>query len=317
MHRHKTWLASLALLLAACGGSSESTAQPADGLAVVATTSVLGDVVRNVVGDAATVEVLMGPGSDPHEFQPSARQAESIRTADLVVAVGLGLEEGLIDVIEAEGANVLELADMLDPIPFAEHGEETEADEGAHPEEEDELGHGGEDPHFWQDPTRVATAADLIAERLAGIDASTDWVANADAYADELRTVDAEIEQELAAIPEDRRKIVTNHEAFGYFADRYGFEIIGVVIPGGSTLAEPSASDLADLVAELEEEGVTAIFAENTNPSALADAVAAELGTEVQVYELYSDSLGEPGSVADTYVGMIESNAATILEALS
>jgi zinc/manganese transport system substrate-binding protein len=120
----------------------------------------------------------------------------------------------------------------------------------------------------------------------------------------------------LSPIPPEARKIVTNHEASGYFADRYGFEIIGTVIPGGSTLAEPSAADIADLVNELREEGVTAIFAENTNPTVLAETVAAELGSEVEVFELYSDSLGEPGSGADTYIGMIRSNAETVATAL-
>lgn len=309
----------------------DTTAAPAPTLTIVATTTILGDVVANVVGDFATVEVIMGPGTDPHDFQPSAQQAELIQTADLVVANGLGLEEGLLDVIEtaeAAGTPVLELADMLDPIPFGEgedhdHSEdehEHSEEEGDHSEEEGDdhaHEHGSEDPHFWQDPTRMATAAGLIADELTAIDAATDWSAGADAYAAELTALDAEITELLSGIPDESRKIVTNHEAFGYFADRYGFTVIGTVIPGGSTLAEPSAAELADLIAEIEEEGVTAVFAENTNPSALADAVAAELGTEIGVYELYSDSLGEPGSEADTYIGMIRANATTVAEALS
>lgn len=316
-HR-STLVLALATILAACGAGGDTapdnTAGGADPsgepLMVVATTSVLGDVVRNIVGDAATVEVIMGIGADPHDFEASAQQVAAIQGADLVVANGLGLEEGLIDIIEtaeAEGKPVIELADLLDPIPFTEG--EDHSDEG-------EQGHGDQDPHFWQDPSRMATAVDLIADQLTAIDGSIDWHVRADAYAAELTALDAEIEVLLAGIADDQRTIVTNHEAFGYFADRYRFEVIGTVIPGGSTLAEPSAADLADLVGEIEEEGVTAIFAENTNPSALAEAVAGELGTEIGVYELYSDSLGEPGSPAGTYIGMIRANAETVAAAL-
>jgi zinc/manganese transport system substrate-binding protein len=299
----------------------------AEPLMVVATTSILGDVVRNIVGDSATVQVIMGIGADPHDFEASAQQVAAIQAADLVVANGLALEEGLIDIIEtaeAEGTPVIELADLLDPIPFADphgHSDEEQSDGEGHSDEDEhsdegEQGHGDQDPHFWQDPSRMATAVDLIADQLTEIDGSIDWHVRADAYAAELTALDAEIEVLLAGIADDQRKIVTNHEAFGYFADRYRFEVIGTVIPGGSTLAEPSAADLADLVGEIEEEGVTAIFAENTNPSALAEAVAGELGTEIGVYELYSDSLGEPGSPAETYIGMIRANAATVATAL-
>jgi zinc/manganese transport system substrate-binding protein len=326
----------LALILAACGSGAATDSVPAPSgsatetglsgraggdLFVVATTSVLGDIVSNVVGDAATVEVIMGPGADPHDFVPSPRQVASIDNADLVVANGLGLEEALIDVLEAAeagGANVLELADRLDPIPFGEthgHGEgEHSGEESAHSEEEG--AHGDEDPHFWQDPVRVAEAVAIVGEELAAIDQSGPWQERAGAYAAEVTALHDEIETLLSPIPPEARKIVTNHEAFGYFADRYGFEIIGTVIPGGSTLAEPSAADIADLVNELREEGVTAIFAENTNPTVLAETVAAELGSEVEVFELYSDSLGEPGSGADTYIGMIRSNAETVATAL-
>jgi len=300
-------LTAAALVLAACGGGEDAadTTAATGALTIVATTSVLGDVVTNIVGAAATVEVIMGAGVDPHDFQPSPQQAAAIQSADLVIAVGLGLEEGLLDVIasaENDGTPVIELAAQLDPIAFAgSRGDES----------------GGEDPHFWQDPSRMATAVELIADRLGAIDGSVDWGATAAAYAAQLRALDAAIDEQLASIPAERRKIVTNHDAFGYFADRYGFEIVGVVIPGGSTLAEPSAADLAGIVATIEEERVTAIFAENTNPAVLAEAVAAELGGEVRVFELHSDSLGEPGSPAATYIGLLRTNAATVAGALS
>ncbi|MGF1667054.1 MAG: metal ABC transporter solute-binding protein, Zn/Mn family [Acidimicrobiia bacterium] len=337
---------------AAAPTTTEATVpSPTTDLVIVATTSILGDVVRNIVGDAATVDVIMGPGADPHDFEASAQQVAAILGADLVVANGLGLEEGLVDIletVEAEGTPVVELAGMLDPIPFADpHGhdhsdddhsdddhsdeehsdeehdhdddhsdEEAHSDEDHAKEEDDDHGHGDEDPHFWQDPARMAVAVGIIAEQLATIEPSVDWAVAADAYAAELTALDAEVEALLSGIPEESRKIVTNHEAFGYFAARYDFEVIGTVIPGGSTLAEPSAADLADLIGEIQEEGVTAIFADNVNPSALADAVAAELGSEVAVYELYSDSLGEPGSPGETYLGLIRANAETVATAL-
>lgn len=306
------------LLGTACGGGN---GQPSSEVSVVATTSVLGDVVANLVGDDARVEVIMPVGADPHDFEPSAQQAELLRQADLVVVNGLGLEEGLVDLIEAaeqEGANILELAPLLDPLPFAGHAEDEHQEEAGESEADEEHGQG--DPHFWQDPVRMAQAVEIIASRLAELEthlAPTEWNQRAAAYGTEILVAHATNEALLAAIPADQRKLVTNHEAFGYFADRYGFEIIGVVIPGGSTLGEPSAQDLAHLVEEMRHEGVRAIFAENTNPAALAEAVAAELGEAVTVVELYSDSLAEPGSPADTYIGLIEENARLVAEALT
>jgi zinc/manganese transport system substrate-binding protein len=272
----------LAMLIAACGGDSAATdttqasdsgaAQTDNGtpLSIVVTTTVWGDVVSNVVGDSADVEVLFPIGADPHDYQLSASQAASMQQADLVVVNGLLLEEGLLDVIEsleADGANILELAGLLEPIEFGE-GDHDHGDEEGHQDEEgdhdhgDEEGHdhGSQDPHIWMDPLRVADAAELIAEELANLDSSVDWMANATAYADELRALDAEVVSMLAGVPEERRKLVTNHHAFGYFADRYGFEVVGTVIPGGATLADPSSAELAGLVEVLIDEGVNVIF---------------------------------------------------------
>jgi zinc/manganese transport system substrate-binding protein len=280
---------------------------------VVATTSILGDVVSNVVGDAAVVEVIMPAGTDPHEFQPSPRHVSAINNADLVVANGLGLEAALVDTVEAaeaDGVAVLELAGDLDPLPFAE-GEDHEGEEEQHADE-----HGEGDPHFWFDPTRVARAVDLIAQRLATVAPEIDWTARADIYRQEVLAIDTEVERILSAVPPDRRTLVTNHDALGYFADRYGFEVIGTVIPGGGTEAEPSARDLADLVALLEAEDVAVIFAENINPSGLAETVAAEAGHPVEVVELYTDGLGESGSGADSYLGLMLTDAMLIADAL-
>ena len=175
---------------------------------------------------------------------------------------------------------------MLDPIAFgagghSHHDEDDnegastpgECDPDAGHEEgdhDDEDGHAHEegscDPHIWMDPLRVATAVGLIAGELAALDPSVDWMANAMLYADELRTLDEEVVAVLEVVPEERRKMVTNHEAFGYFADRYGFEVVGVVIPGGSTLADPSSADLAELVEIMTEENIDVIFGETISP---------------------------------------------------
>lgn len=304
----------MALLTAGCGTGSDVTDEPR--LRVVATTTVLGDVVENIVGDDATVEVLTPVGADPHDFQASAAQVALINQADLVVANGLGLEEGLEDVLEAaaaDGALVLEVAPLVDPIPF---GFETEhEDEADHEEHEDEADHGGDDPHVWLDPLRMADAASLIAERLAEIDSEIDWSSRAEQYAAALAAADVEIADILSSI--QVRLLVTNHDSLGYFADRYGFEVVGVVIPGGSTLGDPSSGALADLIEVMQHEGVRVIFGETTQPGALAEAIAAELGDDVRIVSLYTGSIGEPGSGADTLVGMLQTNAERIAEALA
>jgi ABC-type Zn uptake system ZnuABC Zn-binding protein ZnuA len=157
---------------------------------------------------------------------------------------------------------------------------------------------------------------DLIAERLATVAPEIDWAARAATYRQEVLATDAEVERILSTVPADRRTLVTNHDSLGYFADRYGFEVIGTVIPHGGTEAEPSARDIADLVSLLEAEDVAVIFAENIDPSGLAEAVAAEVDHPVEVVELYTDGLGEPGSGADSYVGLLLTDAMLIAEAL-
>jgi zinc/manganese transport system substrate-binding protein len=283
---------------------------------VVATTSVLGDLVGNVVGDEATVDVLLPIGADPHDYQPSARQLALVNEADLVVANGLRLEEGLADALEsaeADGANVLEVAPQVDPIRLDATGSEDDpCDPTAEPAETVRC-----DPHVWTDPVRMAAAARIVAAELAALDGSIDWESNAERYAERLLAADEEIATALDAVPGERRILVTNHDSLGYFADRYGFEVVATVIPGGSTLGEPSSAELAELVAMIGETGVPAIFAENVEPSTLAEAVAAEVGSGVAVVQLHTDSLGEAGSGADTLIGMLLTNADRIVAAMT
>ena len=300
----------LVLALAGCGGTAGTTTSGACGaLDIVVTTSILGDVVSRVAGEGATVEVLMPIGADPHSFQASASQAAALREGDLVVVNGLGLEEGLSDVItgaEADGATVVAAASFVETIPFA-----ALAGDGAG--ESFDL-----DPHIWTDPQRMAEVAAGLGEVLAAADPACAGArrAAAAAYSRELLDLDGEIAGILAVIPAEQRKLVTNHRSLGYFAERYGFEVVGAIIPGGATLAEPSPADLAALTDTLRREGVRAIFTESTRPAALAEALAAELGEQVAVVGLYTESLGEAGSGAETYIGMQRLNAERIAAAL-
>ncbi len=332
----------VAVLLAGCGSSTaddpedtstggeaalqttvvpdeEPTSAPStsgERLTVVATTSMLGEVVRAVAGDNADVEVLIPVGADPHDFSPSSQQVAALADADLVVANGLTFEGAFEDVIDsAEGANLVEVAALVDPIPFAVEGDHGER-EGHDLDDGHGHDHGEFDPHIHMDPLRMADAADVVAAELTELDPTVDWATGAADFSDEMTALDARIVEILSAVPEERRVLVTLHDAMGYFADRYGFTVVGTVIPGGSTLAEPSSADLAELVHEIEEQDVPAIFAEGTVSATLGEAVGAEVGRPIAVVPLYVDSLGEPGSGADTLAGMLQTNATRIAEAL-
>lgn len=303
-------LMALALILGACA----TPAEPYQELTIVATTSILGDVVANVAGDDATVEVLIPLGVDPHEFQASSAQVAQISNADLVVVNGLGLEESLFDVLagaESDGARVLEIGPMIDPIVYSGPVHDDDDDDD-HDDDDHDL-----DPHIWMDPVRMADAARLIAAELSAIDSGVDWAARAESYAGELLDLDAEIAAMLMTVPPALRSLVTNHATFGYFADRYGWEVLGTVIPGVSTLSAPSSADLAELVSLIEQEGVRAIFVETTSPEVLAQAVAAEVGSKVEVVELHTESLSAPGAEADSLIGLLRSNASLITRALT
>ena len=283
---------ALVLLLGACDGSDQS-----HGLTVVATTTMLGDVVGNVVGEDADVVTLLPIGADPHDFQLSARQVAVLNEADLVVANGLGLEGSMNDILTAavsDGANLLEVGPLLDPM---------------HVGDED-------DPHVWIDPIRMAEAVWVIATEMSLIDDSVNWADRADVYGIELLEVNAEIQRVLGIVAEDDRRLITNHESLRYFATRYNFTVVGTVFPGGASPVTPSSAYLADLVTTMQAEEAGVIFAEAAEPTTLAETVADEVGGEVQVVELFIGSLGEPGSSAENLIDMLLTNARRIAEAL-
>jgi len=309
-------LGAFGLLLASCA-SSGAEVTPAQGAAtVVVTTNILGDVVTNLVGDQVEIVTIMPVGSDPHEFQASAQQVAQIESADAIVANGAGFEEGLLDVIEAQeaaGVPVFEAMEAIEPLEFGED----EHDE--HGDDEHSDDHSGADPHFFTDPARMAIAAEgivtFLAANIEGLD-EDDLDATSAGYITELRAVDAEVAEIVDVIAPDQRVLVTNHEVFSYFAERYGFEVVGTVVPGGSTLGGASAQVLADLAEDIEREGVPAIFADTSSSDELAQTLATEVG-EVEVVELYSESLGSSDSDGATYVQMTRTNAERIAAALA
>jgi ABC-type Zn uptake system ZnuABC Zn-binding protein ZnuA len=328
-----------ALALAACGGDDELDAAAAsDGPLVIATTSLWADVTSLVACDGlARVEHLIPIGADSHGYEPSLADRGRLEEATLVVANGLDLEEGLVDTLDAvadDGTAVFEVAEHLSTLPSeatdehegGDHGDEhhDEHEGGDHGDEHhdeheggdhDEHDHDGDDPHVWFDPTRVAEALPALGDALvaAGLDRDSVDECLAAAIA-ELEAVDAEVAELLTAVPIERRRLVTNHEALGYFADRYDFEIIGTVIPGGSTLGEVSPADLVELQEAITEAAVPAVFAEIGLTDDDITALADRLG--VEVVSLHTESLGEPGTGAESYAGVMRSNATAIAGAL-
>lgn len=324
--------------LTACSSEDttvESVQETSDSVTVVATTTMLGSVAEQIAACAdtgSTVTTLMPIGADPHDFSPSSAQVAAMVQADVVVANGLGLEAGLDDALEnaaSDGATVLEVAELVDPIPFGEHGDERgddHADEHSDDHNDDEIkeedhsddehDHGDEDPHFWFDMNRMASVAQIIGNELAtsGGQVYADCGAQ---VAEEIRAAEAEVRAALESVPADQRILVTDHDALGYLADVYGYEIAGTVIPAGTTLAEPSSADLAELVEVMQQEGVQVVFTNTADPSALSDAVAAEVGGDVQVVNLYVGSLGGPDSGAEDYLSMMRTNADLISSALT
>lgn len=280
------------------GGLAAAPSKAGEARKIVVTYAVLGSLVRELVGGSADVEVLMPNGVDPHDWQPSAKDVEAIGEADLVVANGLDLEEALHDVLaEAEDAGipVFRAAEHVDlrPIGVGEAGSSAEhADETAE-EQAGEHGAGSGDPHFWTDPLAMKSVvrdlATLLEERfdLPVAGAARELEARLDA-------LDKRVEDTLSAIPAVDRKLVTGHDSMGYFADRYGFTLVGALIPSISSQAEASAADLAELTEQIEALGVSVIFIEIGTPSSVADAIADETGATL--VELPSHNLPDDGS---------------------
>lgn len=309
--------AVIGAVLAGCASDGPGAATTGDdgstAPSVVVTTSILGDIATDVLaGSGASVEVLLPPGADPHGYAPSAADGLTLREADLVVAVGLGLEAGLEDTLaaaEADGVEVLRVGELVDPIGYGGSG---------HADADDDAGeHEGLDPHVWLDPLRTAEIGQQIAAAYAELapGAADTVAAAADSYEDELLALDAELRALVDTLPEERRQLVTNHDALGYLAARYDLEVIATVLPGTSADADVTAAGFTELVQLLHETGVPAVFAETTSSDRLARALAGEVG-DIEVVELYTGSLGAPGSPGETLVGMLRTDIERIVAAL-
>ncbi|MEW6583844.1 MAG: metal ABC transporter substrate-binding protein, partial [Actinomycetota bacterium] len=283
--------------LAACGDDASSTGgRPT----ILVTHAVLGSVVKDLAGDRADVTVLMPAGVDPHEWRPSAKDVEEVRDADLVVANGLHLEEGLEDALEQaedDGVPVVEAAAAVEERRL-----------GADDPAADEHGAGATDPHFWTDPVQMSRVVDTLATEIRGR-LGLDLTDRAAALRTRLTALDRDAARILAAVPEERRILVTGHESLGYFARRYGFRVVGTVIPGLSSQAQVSASALAELKRDIAAQHATVIFTEIGTPTPVVEAIADETGA--RVVELPSHTLPADG----TYDGYIRELARRIADA--
>jgi zinc/manganese transport system substrate-binding protein len=320
-----------ALAVAGCGDSARNDGSAGSSeAAVVATTTIAADLVRNVGGDRVHVDSLVPAGADPHGHEPRPSDAVAISEGELVVKSGGDLDEWLDDLIENAGGEATEVT-LLDSVETIQggHAHEEEADEGEGREEDETSGdeareedeaHADEDldPHWWQDPRNAILAVEAIRDALikADPDGRQAYERNARAYTSELRVLDKEIERCMQKVPLDKRKLVTTHDALGYFAERYDIEVIGSVIPSLSTQAQPSAADVDALVEQIEDEGVEAIFPEAAVSQRLERAISRESGAEVGG-ELWTDSLGGDESGAETYLDAMRANANTLAEGMS
>lgn len=274
-------------------------------LRVVATTSIIGDVVAQVGGDAIQLTTLIGAGQDAHSYQPGAQDLTAVANADIIFINGWDLEENLIENLENIGQDV-----PIVPISA-----------GITPITSSEEDHHGADPHVWLDIENVAQWVTNVETVLIALDPANKAVyeQRATAYRMELAELRAFADAQMKAVPPENRFLVTNHDSLSYFAAAYDFNVIGTVIPSVSTLSEPSANDLADLLWKMQAHQVCTIFTETAVSDKLAQTVAAELDScsQIEVLPIYTDSIGLAGSGADSYIHLMQSNIATISKGLS
>jgi zinc/manganese transport system substrate-binding protein len=307
----------MSLLLTAYGNnSSNQPAAAANGakLKVVATFSILGELVQNIGGDKIALHTLVGPGGDTHTFEPSPKDSVALVDAKLIFENGLGLETWLNELYTASGSQAkrVVVTEGLELIAMA-HDEH----EATGPDEE--HGHGEFDPHVWHDVANVIREVETIRDVLTAADPANtkSYQANAESYLGQLKELDSWVVEEIKKIPANRRMLVTSHDTFGYLARRYGMEVIGSGLGSISTeTGDPSAAEVVKLIEEIKAVGVPAIFTENVANPKLMERVAAEAGVTLGP-QLYTDALGEPGSDGETYLKMMRYNVTTLVTALS
>ncbi|MFC2054497.1 metal ABC transporter substrate-binding protein [Chloroflexota bacterium] len=316
------WCFTVIIMLVACSSSITSTSEEihppdkeielAGKLKVLATTSIVSNVVSLVGGEEIVTTTLLPLGSDPHGFEPTPKDITKILDADVIFANGVGLEEFLDNLIESAGAQ--------NKVVYVSQGIELRQLESQPTQEgttdidyDDQV---GGDPHNWVDPNNVMVWVHNIKDTLSELDPQNAeyYQANSEKFEGSLKELDTWIREQVANVPEANRKIVSDHNLLGYFADQYGFEQVGAVIPSFSTLAEPSASELAELEDAVKELGVKAIFVGKTVNPNLTTRVAEDTGTNLVI--IYSGSLTEPDGEAGSYIDYMRYNVQAIVEAL-
>ena len=310
---------SLLISLAACNQvNNTSNVSTLDGkLKIVATTTIVADVVSQVGGEYIDLDVLLPIGADPHGFDPTPQDIAMVADADVVFANGAGLEEFLEDLIESAGADkrTVHVSSGIDLISLNESHDEEMHDEDSHEEETDHE-HTGVDPHTWTDPNNVIIWVRNIQDALSEIDPShtEQYSKNAESYTEALKNLDKWVVEQVLLVPADQRVIVTDHTLYSYFNEEYGFTQIGAIIPGYSSMAEPTAKELATLEDAINDMDVPAVFVGNTVNPSLAERVTEDTGT--QLIYLYTGSLSEQDGPASTYLDYIRYNVEAIVENL-
>lgn len=284
-----------AILLSACAGQTASNADNSKPV-VLTSTPLLADVTRNIAGDRLRVESLLPAGSDPHSYQPTPQDLAKISDSRLVIVNGAGYEQFLNSLLDSAGGQLTVV----------------EASQAVHPE----VQGGSVDPHMWLDPNNMILYVDTLREALTQLDPSgrDTYQSNADAYTAQLKALDAWIQEQVGQIPAGKRLLVTNHEALGYFAKRYGFTVVGTVVESFSSDASPSAQQLAGLIDQVRSSGAPAIFLDAGDNDALARQIANETGVQV-VTDLHLETLTN-GAPAGTYIDMMKNNVTQIVNVL-
>jgi len=307
-------LLSSLLLMTGCNQQPDQP-ETADKLKIVATTTIVGDVVSQVGGDLIDLSVLLPVGTDPHGFTPTPQDIAKIAEADVVFSNGAGLEEFLDELIENAGAKEIN-TEVSEGVNFLEFGSEGHAEDEHSADDEGKQDSHDVDPHTWTDPNNVVIWVENISAKLSELDPQNaeTYRANAERYTAELIELDRWIREQVAQIPAEERNLVTDHKMFGYFSNTYGFEQAGALIPGYSTMSEPSAQEIAAIEDIINQIGVKAIFVGNTINPTLAERIAQDTGTGLVF--VYTGSLGSPGGEADTYISYMQYNINAFLQAL-
>jgi zinc/manganese transport system substrate-binding protein len=305
------------LLVAGCGTNNDAAGTRTGKRNVVATFSVLGDLVHNVAGDQVDLVTLVGPDGDIHTFEPAPTDGVALARADVIFENGAGLETWLDGLYNSSHSKARRVA-VSKGLKLLEAEDEHQHEEKAPSKEAGGHKHEDLDPHVWHDVHNAMHVVEVVRGQLAEVDpANADkYKSNAAAYLQQLQDLDGWVVQTVATLPEAERKLVTSHDTFGYFARRYGFQVLGSGLESFSTEAsDPSAKDFARLCDAIKAAKVPAIFAENVQNPKLMERVAREAGVRLAP-PLFTDALGKPGSDGDTYVKMMRHNVTTIVTQL-